>query len=126
MENVVKIKFYPEGEILGMSGPWAGKVEINQYLLEGEFLDQPFIFNESKEYLLLVKYEKAKMLKDVKFIMILVNCYNLNTYKYIQPFDKLYIESFYDSSIVYFNSFNNENQSKKSVIKFNDIDFIKE
>ena len=126
MENIIKFKFYPEGEILGMSGPWIGKVEINQHLLEGEFLDQPFIFNETKKYLLLVKYEKAKMLKDVKFFMILVDCDNLITYKYFQPFEKLYIESFYKSSIVYFNSFNGENETKKSIIKFKDIDFIKE
>ena len=126
MKNIAKIKFYPEGEILGMSGPWVGKVEVNQHLLEGEFLNQPFILNETKKYLLLARYEKAKMLKDVKFSMVLVDCNNLMTYKYFQPFDKLYIESFYKSSIVYFDSFNGENETKKSTIKFNEIDFIKE
>jgi hypothetical protein len=126
MENLIAIKFYPQEEILGMSGPWVGKVEVDQQLLNGVFLDQPFIIDNSRKYLLLVRYLKARMLKDVKFQILLIDIATMESYIYFKDFDKLYIESFTDDCIVYYNSFNNRNGLKKNEIKFKITDFVKE
>lgn len=123
--NNLEIEFNIIGEILGMGGPVIGKLKINSKFLEGEYLQQPFVFDEDKKYLFLVKFNDAKMMNDVNFSLMLINIQQFEVLVYRHNFNFLYIESVSKDKMTIFKAFHNKNESFKIVIPFYINDFIK-
>jgi hypothetical protein len=134
----MEIKYLNSKESFGMSGPWIGQLQINNQLLEFEFLDNNFV--KSKNGILYafnrfrLKNEKVKFLFDLLstnhskrlFQILLFDSKNDKWYLSNEIYESLFLTRIEKGHIYFTNAFHNadEQMFPEKKIDFNDKYFI--
>ena len=123
--NGIEIEFQPEREIFGMMGGWIGQISVNQTLLKGNFLHQPYVIDDGSRFLFFARYEYGKMRNDVRFSLVIFDTTNRDVWIYKHKFKALFIESVKENQITFYKAFQQIKSLKSSII-FDLNDFQKE
>lgn len=128
------IKYLNSKESFGMSGPWIGQLQINNQMLEFEFLDNNFVKSENGILYVFNRFrfknEKVKFLFNLlstnhskrEFQILLFDSENEKWYLSNEIYESLFLTRMEKGQIYFTNAFHNDDEQMfpEKKIDFND------
>lgn len=128
------IKYLNSKESFGMSGPWIGQLQINNQMLEFEFLDNNFVKSENGILYVFNRFkfknEKANFLFNLlstnhskrEFQILLFDSENEKWYLSNEIYESLFLTRMEKGQIYFTNAFHNDDEQMfpEKKIDFND------
>ncbi len=120
-----KIEYLEFGERFGMSGPWIGKLKIDNILLKYEFLHENFIYSSDRNLILFNRFEGYSRNERI-FRILVLNKLNQKHYLSKLSWKAMYLTKFDKEEIYFTNAFHDGDRQKfpeKSIL-FNHDNFL--
>ena len=134
----INIKFFDSAESFGMSGPYIGKLKLNERELRHSYLDDNYVFNESKTLLAINSYQpdiyKRSFLFGLlksdfetrKFRILVYNLSENKWYQSVEFWESLFLTRLTGNSIYYTQAFHDSDRKlfPEKVIEIDSDNFI--
>lgn len=123
--NKTKIIFYDIDQILGMGGPYIGKLKIeNSNIISDDFfIAENYIVSDDKKLTILAKYYKAKWFRDNYFTIMVFNIEDNVKYESLEKFKIIHLKSINNNKINFYRANHDKIEKFKDEVIFNKSNF---
>lgn len=120
----LNIDFHDIQQVIGMGGPWVGRITIGKTTLNGLYVISEPVLSSNEEYLGLVSYRpKTRFLGITHFKLVLLDIASGKIFEHPKKFHALCIDKIENERLVIYESFHKELPQYKNIIPFQISDF---